>query len=296
MMFRACLLAASALVWSAGPVLAHDAPFGADALSQLERDATVIVVTSNARALPVTKVTVDDHGDMTVHAFAVRASEVLKGAVDTGSELRVGMIEESDAPSAKELANAILFLQPMSAEALAKAKIVAKGPAYVAVNGHYGIVAADVPGRKDAVRAYVQAARAGKLTTEQVLQWTQKHLASRDPFLQRSAVVDLHFANREAAAVKQLAEALVSDVALPETKRSVIVALEHASGPEVATHLKAFAENPAMPKGLRTVAVKAFKTLPGGDDQLRKWGATKDGILAPAAQSALRGLEGQPKR
>jgi hypothetical protein len=296
MTFRTWLLAAALLLCSAYAVPADDMPFGADALSQLVDEARVIVVAGKARALPTDKALARDPRRVAMHAFAVQVAEVLKGPADKGSELRVGIIEGSDTPRAKEIANAILFLQPLSAEALAKTNIIGKGPAYIVVSGDYGIVASDVPGRKEAVRSYVGAAGARKLATKEVLQWARRHLASPDPFLQRSAVVDLHFANRDPAAVKQLGEALLSDAVLPETKRSAIVALERASGPDAAAHLKAFAENQAMHKGLRAAAVKAFRSLPGGDDQLRQWSATTDSILAPAAQSILRGREGPPKR
>jgi hypothetical protein len=281
--------------WSAA-TLAHDVPFGADALSQLVENADTIIVAKDARAVQTDRALSDDPDRVAMNVYFVGVAEVIAGSVGTGSELRIGVVEGFDPPRVDEIKNSILFLRQMSSEALAKTSMAAGSPAYTVVSGDYGIVGAGVPGRTEAVRSYVEARRGRTLGISETLSWAQRHLASPDPFLQRSAIVDLHLSNDDPAAVQQLGDALRSDLVQLEVKASAIAALEDASGPMAATHLRTIAENQAAQRRLREAAVKAFRSMPGGGDQLRQWSATADTILAPAASFTLRSIEDLQKR
>ena len=287
------ILAVVVVALSAGAGRADDIPFGADTLSQLVENAEIIIVAREARALPHDAALADDPDRVAMHAYTVRATEVIDGAVVTGSELRIGVVGASDPPRVDEIDGAILFLQLMSPAEVATSTMASGSPAYAVVSGEYGIVDGAVSGRKEAVRSYVEATRGRTLRSDEILQLARRHLTSADLFLQRSGIIDLHLANEEAGAVQVLGEALMSSRVADEMKTSVIAALEDADMPAATAHLRAFAENQAVQRGLRQAAIKAFRSLPGGDEQLRQWSTTADPLLAPAARSALQSMGGK---
>ena len=157
------------------------------------------------------------------------------------------------------------------------------------MSGRQGVVDASVPNRVDAVDAYINVRRAEAVPGEKVLTWTEGNVDSPDPFLQRSAVVDLYFERQRPEAVPQLGRALRSDTVLPEVKRSAIDALEASKSPEAVRPLKEIAENKKVQPTIREEAVKAVEELPGGEQQLRQWSKSKDPIISPAASDVLKG-------
>ncbi len=181
----------------------------------------------------------------------------------------------------------------MSAETVKKTNLPEGPETFLAVSGRHGAVNAADPTRKEAVSAYIGATRAEAVPGERVLSWTERYINSKDPFIQRSAVIDLYFERKQPEAVRQLGNAVRSEAVLPGNKITAIEALETTKSPAAVAPLREIAEDQRVPAKVRQSAVKAFQSLPGGEEVLRNWSDGADRTLAPAAKSTMERLEKQ---
>lgn len=275
----------------AGAVAADDLPFGADALRHLTSRSEAVIRATEPRRLASETAATENPSRAKFSVYSVRVEEALKGDLATGNEIQVALPAGFDVQRPEQLANSLLFLRQLSVEDVQRSNIPPGQKVYLVVSGRYGAVNANVPNRKEAVRAYMETTRSETVRSERVLSWTEQHLKSEDPFLQRSAVIDLYYERGQPKAVEQLGDALRSETVLPAVKGTAIKALEETKNPAAAASLREVAENDKVQRALRQSAVKALGTLPGGEEQLRRWSAGGDQVLAPAAQGAIRSLQ-----
>jgi HEAT repeat protein len=104
-------------------------------------------------------------------------------------------------------------------------------------------------------------------------------------------VIDLYAERNRPEAIGQLVAAVKSDRVLPSVKESAVTALAASGNPAAIQPLRETAENTKLQTRLRESAVKAMLVLPGGDLELKRWSVSKDAVLAPAANSVLKGAQ-----
>jgi hypothetical protein len=280
-------LALAASSYAAG----DDLPFGAAALRHLTEESEAIVLATDPRRTAADVASANDPSRVSYAVFSVNIKEVLKGDIPVASKIRVAVLEGFNVIKVNQLENAILFLRQLSARDVQQSNIPPGSDVYLVISGRYGVVDAAPPNRREAVQDYIETTRVVIGRGERVLTWTERHFGSPDPFLQRSAIIDLYYERSRTGALEQLGNAVRSEAVLPSSKTTAIQALEASGSPEAARPLREIAEDEKVQKRLRETAVKAFQGVPGGDQQLRQWSVGGDQILAPAAQSAIRGLQ-----
>lgn len=288
--FVGTLLACVVLLLRASTAAADDIAFGADSLPHLVKNAQLIITADEPKRLQSdpAKSSLDDPTHARYALYSVKVSNVQKGSVDIGSEIRVAFPESLNVRKLEEMSNSILFLRPFADRDLKITNLPEDQLTYLVVSGRYGAVGASQANRAVAIRDYLAASAAGD---EGVLRWTQTHVSSADPFIQRSAVVDLYFKRDLPKAIEQLTGVLKSVSVLPENKTTAINALQ-ASGTVAAIQpLRDLAEDRLTPVSVRQSAVKAFSDLPGGKSVLQTWSSSSDKVLAPAAKSAIQKMD-----
>lgn len=295
---RLLAVAAAAFLFglhAASPAQADDVSFGADALRRLSEDSEAIVTANEPRRLETdpAKSGIDDPERSLYALYAVKVESVLKGALDAGQEIRVAFPESLNIRRIEDLSDSILFLRRFSQEDVKLTNLPDSGETFIAVSGRHGAVSGADPNRKVAVSEYIGAMRPEAASGERVLGWTERHINSKDPFIQRSAVIDLYFERKQPEAVRQLGNAVRSEAVLPGNKITAIEALETTKSPAAVAPLREIAEDQRVPAKVRQSAVKAFQSLPGGEEVLRNWRDGADRTLAPAAKSTIERLERQ---
>lgn len=264
------------------PAHALDMPFGADALSNLVREASVIVRTSKIRTVPQ----VLDSPDPPYSLFYIRFDEVLKGSMARGDEILVGLLDERPERRLPILedsaAPAFLFLREFGPDDepgnLPRDRVV-----YLVVNGPFGLVQAAPAERVEAVISYLAASS----QVDQLLSWAERYLASRDAFIQWSAVMELISRNEIVRAQTALINAVLSDDVDVDNKIMAIQALEDADAAQAAGPLRGIAEDIRSAQGLRQSAIGAVGRLPNGQAQLEAWAQSSDPVLATTARAVL---------
>jgi HEAT repeats len=277
-------------------VLADDLPFGADALRHLAKEAQVVVHITQPHRLSIAKVEPNTLYGVNYSLYEVKVVDALRGSVAPGQELQIAFPLSVDVASVDDLSNAIVFLTKPSADLRKSSNLPPDQNVYLVVSGRYGAVAAQSTVRKQAIERYLgaqsnaQVPLADAAVGQGVLGWTQQYVGSDDKFLQRSAVIDLYAERGRPEAVRQLHDALKSDVVSASVKQTAIAALESIGTVSVLSPLKDAAENKQWDIAVRKAAVKATGNLPGGDAQLKRWIVANDPVLAPAARSTIEAV------
>jgi hypothetical protein len=279
------------------PGYADDLPFGADALRHLTNESKAVIRAADPRRLASDAARTDDPSLTPYATYSVRVAEVLKAEFPVKSDIRIALPEAFNVRSVNQLENAILFVRPFSEDDIKQSNIPPGGDVYLVVSGRYGAVDAAPANRKVAIQEYLESTRSPDavlseaIRGERTLTWTERHLDSADTFLQRSAIIDLFYERSRPRALEQLGRAVRSESVLPNLKNTAIQALEASGAAAAAQPLREIAEDEKVQKRLRESAVKAFQSLPGGADQLRRWSEAGDDVLSPAARSTIRNLQ-----
>jgi hypothetical protein len=277
-----------AALFVAQPSWADDIPFAADALRTLTIDAEAVIRATQPRRLASDST--DDPSRANYAVYSVKVDNVLKGDLSSGDEIRVALSEGFNVKRVSDLDNAILFLRRLSVESLTQSNIPSGSDVYIVISGRYGAVDARPDNRQEAVQDYIDSTRQEAVRGERVLSWTEKHIHSPDPFLQKSAMVDLYYERSNARALAQLGDVVRSPHASTDAKNFAIRSLQASGSASAVQPLREIAEDPTAQSTLRESAVKAFQTLPGGIEQLREWSNRGDRIVSPAAAAAIRNL------
>ncbi len=272
------------------PASADDLVFGADGIPYLVARSSLIVRVEAAERRPA-------RGDARMIFFEVRAGERLKGEIEPGGTVTVALRPEvvgaatpPDIPP-----NSLLFLSgPLQGEQAQRQGIdSAERPIHVVVSGRYGVWTPDAQSeqRLASLRDYLE------LREKAGVQWAQKYLESNDRYLQRSALLEV--SNQPAEdpeVIAILSDALKSDQVTPTNKDLAVHSLEICNSPRALGPLLELSRSPNAPRSLRTSALDAIGSLPGGRDELRQLERLNDPFTAPGASEVLRKLQEPAER
>lgn len=271
------------------PAYSDDLPFGADALRELTTQASAVVRASQPSRLAADSA--DDASRAKYALFSVTVAEVLKGDLAVGTSIRIAFPESLTIQNVNQLKDAILFVRPFREVDMAQTNIPQGGTAYLVISGRYGAVDSAPANRKEAIKQYLDSTSNDAIRSETVLSWTDQYIKDSDPFLQRSAVVDLYHERSQAKALEQLSNAVKSDAVLPASKAVAIDALKENSTDAAVQQLRGVAEDDKTQRALRERAIKAVGAMPGGRNQLQQWSTSPDQLLSGTASSAIRNLQ-----
>jgi hypothetical protein len=275
----------------AAPAYSDDLPFGADALRQLSTQATAVVRSSQPSRQGSDSARADDPTRAKYAVFSVAVAEVLKGDLTVGASIRIAFPESLVIQDLDQLKDAILFLRPFTDVDTAQSNIPQNGTVYLVISGRYGAVDSAPPNRAEAIKQYLGSTSNDAIRSETVLSWTDRYIKDPDPFLQRSAVVELYHERGQARALDQLSTALKSDAVLPASKSIAIDALKENATAAAAQQLRDVAEDDKTHRTLRERAIKAVGAMPGGRNQLQQWSSSPDQVLSGTANSTIRNLQ-----
>ena len=277
---RGLLVAAMGLVL--GGVLetsAADIPFGADGLPYLARRSSLVVEVAEAEAGPT--------AGTAALLYRVKPRRVLRGTPAALASLLVLAPRVAEARAPKELVGGLLFLSgPLSDQDERQRGLARRDePVYELVGGRSGAIPASDAGARATAREYVALQDpAARLT------WAVERVTDPDPFVQRSALLELAEPGRGAAdeaVVGRLLESLRSDRVRSDNKGVAVQLLERTQSPRASAGLAELAKRPTTPPNLRREAVRALSSVPGGEVHLREFRDGTDPVLAPAARRAL---------
>jgi hypothetical protein len=279
--------AVAAFCWPAS-AQADDMGFGADTLGYLSKEARAVVRVTEPRAMTDS---FSESASINYVRYVVRVVERYVGdAVVAGRDIQIAFIRSQDIRDKGSLTDSIVFLKRIPKEDIEQSNIQGADGVHLVVSGRYGAIAvgAGHPERLESIRSYVSIGPSrGPRQQDGLFGWIEKYGRSKDPLLQRSAVVDLYFLRSDPRSVAQLGNMLKADVRSPE-KSIAIMALGYSGLQSAADPLRNLAENPLEPEHFRTQAVRAYKSLPDGGVQLQFWKQSTDGILSNAAEGALK--------
>jgi hypothetical protein len=259
------------------PMHADDVPYGADGLPYLTRRSTLVVEVEDARTLDPTR---------TFVVYEVKARRALKGTVDAAASIVALSPRVAGVKEAKDLVGGLLFLDGPLDEAARKARGVdRKGPVYDVVAGTKGAIPSSDKGALGTAREYLALKEPDARLT-----WAVERISNADPYVQRSALLELAEPTRKPAddtVVARLAESLRSENVRADNKGVMVQLLERTKSPRATAALADLAKTKTAPPVLRQEAVRALGSVPGGDTVLRELREGKDPMVAPAAQRAL---------
>jgi len=210
--------------------------------------------------------------------------QVLIGDVAPSETIRVAIADHLKIHGAEALRNALLFLIPATTDLYNVSNLPRGESVYIVVGGRLGVVP-DVPAATlAAVERYISRADG----PADSVGWAARHLKSADPFLQRSAIMDLYLQHDRAGAFSLLADAVQTESIHEANRAFAIDALEATGKAQAKEPLKAVAEDVRVSVPLREQAVEALSTLPGADAQILQWQSSTDAVLAEAADRAAK--------
>jgi hypothetical protein len=161
---------------------------------------------------------------------------------------------------------------------------------YVIVSGRSGVISleGDDERRAFAVHSYLQLAREKPALR---LRWAETYLVVKDPFLQRSAVLELASLARNDKsrdAVYLLGRALKIPNLDRREKEAAIYGLEESSLLEALSELQVLVENKNAETALRVLAVEALARTPRGRRFLESWSSGENDKAYRKARELLR--------
>ena len=264
--------------------MASELPFGADGLFYLSREATAIVIsTDEVQRVPAE--------EARVPLFDVRIESQLVGE-GVGDTLRLAVpgIPSEDSETLDWLQNAMIFLRPpMSPAELEFWRIQPEGdqPVLSPVSGRLGLRPAQADGMD--LPSLVLAHRAMD-STDQRLGLVDELLSQRDPYLQRSAVLELlETSLQDDQRVLDRIEQILEDQQLDPTARSTgLQVFLMAPPPDARETLWKIATTPQTPDMLRRDAAAGLLEVEGGDEILLDWSHGDDPVLQPTSRFLLK--------
>ena len=265
------------------PAHAVDVPQGADTLKLLANEATLIVRIGAPSEEPPVVADRPEEGLLTFTTYLVTVEEVVVGDGEPGQRLRIAIPTHLAIDGSEALSDSLVFLQPLTADQLNAAVLPRGETIYQVVSGRLGVVKISSAALIPAVRDYVLRAdvAAGAIA------WAETYVRHGDPFLQRSAIVDLYTQRDRQRAFDVLREVVASEAVNPANRHLAIEALEETGKAAAKTPLKNLAEDPDEPIGLREAAVRAYSNLPAVAEQMSQWRASGDSVLSTTAREAV---------
>ena len=273
-----------AVITNVSIAVAVDVPFGADALPFNVLKATLVIQAKSAKALPEPERSPD--GQAAYNYYQCSVGRVLKGMAEVES-LTFAVAKSLDLKSPDEYAGRFLFLEQVrNAEERQRFPVSGDAPVYRLVVGRLSAIDVSNGNRMDAITNYLKVVKEEPPSdapkpplSENRAAWCSEYMAGDDPFLQRSVVLELHRYSYDSKAVKMLGDIVKRESTKHELKRDAVNALQASGSIEAVAPLKVVAEDAKLPSLLRSHAVKAVGSLPGGQNELKKWSEGSDGLL-----------------
>jgi hypothetical protein len=253
---------------------ADDLPFGGDTLRNLTQRAEFIVRVDSPHKF--TSPLHEKPKRPEYERYWVTVTKVFRGPLTTFQQIEVVCPPSLDVDKVKDLANAMLFLRTRS-PASAPGVEPATPANYLVISGRCGAIPITSKEREDAIMSYLEQRGSGATPNDKfltwILTWTEKYfLSSGDPFLQKSAAVDLFAERNRAEAVEQLTAALNSDAVPLGLKVTVLNALSASTLPQALESLRDAVENSKLTNSVREAALWRIATMPQGDQALERLG------------------------
>jgi hypothetical protein len=273
---------------------ADDLPYGQEGIRHLASNAELIVRATQPQQLESDPVEKRDPFRLTYSIYSIKVVEVLKGDVPKGQALTIAIARSADVSHIADLSDTFLFLRRPSPTTLAKSNIASRQDVWIVNSGKFGAVYAKSPEREKAItkRLEMNAKTAlGDAAQKEkaVLEWTSNYLESGDPFLQRSALIDLYEERKSPDALNQLSKAIKSDIVTKEAKQTAIAALEARRDSQSLEILRWSVDRGQLTEPLKAAAVKAYGASPEALPQLKRWAASSDKTISSAAKLSLEG-------
>jgi hypothetical protein len=164
-----------------------------------------------------------------------------------------------------------------------------EGTVLVVLGGRHGAISSRIDGRVAKMKTYVasKSKAADGRTSDDLFAWASEQLTGDDPFLKRSAAVDLYRRRHDDRAVHALGAALRTTEA-NSVKATLVLALERSRSVIAAAVIKDVAEDDKLQTPLRQQILHAVERRPEGEAQLRAWATTnEDAFLASGAKASL---------
>jgi hypothetical protein len=275
----------------AGPARASEIAPGAGTLRTLTSEAQFIVKIDSVSVEAAPEVADVKELPLTFTTYKATVRKVVTGDFKPDETIRIAIANHLAIKTSDLLENALIFLTPATTDLFNVSNLPRGETVFVVVGGRLGVVA----NADDATLAAVQRYVTRLDGPADSVGWAARHLGSADPFLQRSAIMDLYLQHDRAGALALLSHAVQADTIHEENRGFAMEALEATGKSTAKTPLKAVAEDAGESTMLRERAVEALSTLPGGASQISEWRKSKDALLSEAAERVVTETSQGPK-
>ena len=263
----------SLCISSIGTVVSgSDHQFGADGIPYLAREVQeekgLVVVIEGIEVRPVEENSMAwlFTAKIVTSVYPQQLPQYLQPFIQPQAEIRIAVLRETSSRPDFPRAKCIAILYPELSEPMSKKYGVYSDRGvhtFLTINGRFGIVDATDGARVDAFRAYLSS------TTKERINWSRTHFESQDMFLQRSAILETTIQSGYGEGVIALCrDALKSDRVSPTNKDVVVSALQYSKSDAALAPLKELALDVNSSLLLRTSALRAMKSVSGGNGEL----------------------------